>query len=138
MWFHKTALYLAVEKGYVEIVKFLLMNDNINVNIINIFIYIFLSNFQSNNSMKFLIKFVNYILTQIFKCNSVCNYYLYLSRIKNYIFLLYSKSNDFIEFKVNYFNIISIQIIQWWNYALNILMIFEIKYSNLILICSFQ
>lgn len=138
MWFHKTALYLAVEKGYVEIVKFLLMNDNINVNIINIFIYIFLSNFQSNNSMKFLIKFVNYILTQIFKCSSVWNYYLYLSRIKNYIFLLYSKSNDFIEFKVNYFNIISIQIIQWWNYALNILMTFEIKYSNLILICSFQ
>ena len=39
--FHKTALFLAIEKENVEIVKFLLCNDKIDVNIIGIFNYIF-------------------------------------------------------------------------------------------------
>lgn len=34
--FYKTALFLAVEKENVKLVKYLLMNDNIDFNIINI------------------------------------------------------------------------------------------------------
>ena len=35
--FNKTALYHAIEKGNIEIVKLLLTNDNSDINIINIF-----------------------------------------------------------------------------------------------------
>ena len=40
--FDKTALYLAIEKENIEIVKLLLSNEKIDVNIINIFIFIYL------------------------------------------------------------------------------------------------
>ena len=40
--FYKTALFLAAEKGNVEIFKLLSANDNINVNIPCILIYLFL------------------------------------------------------------------------------------------------
>ena len=33
VYFYKTALYLAIEKKNIEIIKILLLNDNINVNI---------------------------------------------------------------------------------------------------------
>lgn len=36
IWFYKTALFEAIEKENVEIVKLLMQNDNIDVNIINI------------------------------------------------------------------------------------------------------
>ena len=35
-WFYKTALFLAVEKENIEIVKLLLTNDKLDINIINI------------------------------------------------------------------------------------------------------
>ena len=34
---HKTALYTAVEKENIEIIKLLLTNENIDINILNIF-----------------------------------------------------------------------------------------------------
>ena len=37
---NKTALFLAIEKENIEIVKLLLSNKNIDVNIINIFLFI--------------------------------------------------------------------------------------------------
>ena len=42
--FRKTTLYLAVEKENIEIVKLLLMNDKIDVNILNILIIYNLQN----------------------------------------------------------------------------------------------
>ena len=36
---HKTILYIAIEKENVEIVKILLLNDEIDVNFLNIFYY---------------------------------------------------------------------------------------------------
>ena len=36
IWFHKSALYLAVEKENIEIVKLLLTNDKLDINILNI------------------------------------------------------------------------------------------------------
>lgn len=45
----KTALHLAIEKKNIEIVKLLLQNGNINVNIITILNNIFQSNFKTNN-----------------------------------------------------------------------------------------
>ena len=35
--FYITALYLAVDKGNIEIIKLLLSNDKLDINIINIF-----------------------------------------------------------------------------------------------------
>lgn len=40
--FYKTALFLAVEKENIDIVKVLLMNDKIDVNICNIYYLTFL------------------------------------------------------------------------------------------------
>ena len=42
MIFYKTALYLAVEKENIEIVKLLLTNDKLDINIINILNIFFL------------------------------------------------------------------------------------------------
>ena len=42
IFFYETALYLAVENENIEIVKLLLSNDNINVNVGYIFNYNFL------------------------------------------------------------------------------------------------
>ena len=39
IYLYKTALYLAVEKENPEIIKLLLSNDKIDVNILNILIY---------------------------------------------------------------------------------------------------
>ena len=39
IYLYKTALYLAVEKENSEIIKLLLSNDKIDVNILNILIY---------------------------------------------------------------------------------------------------
>ena len=39
--FYKTALYLAVEKGNIEIIKLLLSNDKLDINILNILIISF-------------------------------------------------------------------------------------------------
>ena len=36
-----TALYLAVEKENIEIVKLLLTNDKLDINFLNIFLYLF-------------------------------------------------------------------------------------------------
>ncbi len=41
-FFDKTALYLAIEKENIEIVKLLLSNEKLDINIINIFIFIYL------------------------------------------------------------------------------------------------
>ena len=56
--FYKTALYLAIEKDNIEIVKLLLTNNKLNINqrnILNIFFFI-----------KFKILFFNVILNHIF------------------------------------------------------------------------
>ena len=45
--FNKTSLYLAIEKGNVEIVKLLLTNDNLDVNIMNILIDFFFDKIQN-------------------------------------------------------------------------------------------
>ena len=50
-------LYLAVEKENLEIIKLLLSNDKIDINILNIFINIFI---------KFTIKYFNDIKNQLF------------------------------------------------------------------------
>lgn len=39
--FNKVALHVAVDKGYIEIVKYLLANQNINVNVKSILFLIF-------------------------------------------------------------------------------------------------
>ena len=36
IYFYKTALYLAIEKENLEIIKLLLMNEKIDINILNI------------------------------------------------------------------------------------------------------
>ena len=43
---HKTALYVAIEKENIEIIKLLLTNENIDINILNVF-NIFLQNLKS-------------------------------------------------------------------------------------------
>ena len=79
--FNKTALYLAVEKENVEIVKLLISNNKIDPNIICILSYyyykihnksfnyiqhqIIQSHFTTNHSMKFHIKSFNYIQHRI-------------------------------------------------------------------------
>ena len=40
-FFYKTALYLAVENESIDIIKLLLSNDKIDVNILNILIFFF-------------------------------------------------------------------------------------------------
>ena len=47
MIFYKTALFLAVEKESIEIVKLLLTNDKLDINIINI-LNIFFYNIQNH------------------------------------------------------------------------------------------
>ena len=39
MYFYKTALYLAVEKGNIEILNLLLSKDGIDINALNVFVY---------------------------------------------------------------------------------------------------
>ena len=36
VYFHKTAFYTAVEKGYIEIMQLLLQNNSIDINMANI------------------------------------------------------------------------------------------------------
>ena len=50
---YKTALYAAIEKENIEIVKLLLTNEKLDINILNIFKYIFL---------KFYYKYFNSII----------------------------------------------------------------------------
>ena len=61
MIFYKTALYLAVEKENIEIVKLLLTNDKLDINIINILNIFFI---------KFKIISFNEIQNHIFQYNS--------------------------------------------------------------------
>lgn len=37
---NKTALFLAIEKENIEIIKLLMSNENIDINIINVFLFI--------------------------------------------------------------------------------------------------
>lgn len=46
--FYKTALYLSVEKGKMEMIEILLTNKNLNVNALNISIYNFLIKLKIN------------------------------------------------------------------------------------------
>ena len=39
--FHKSALYAAIEKGFIEIIKLLLTNKNIDTNAFNILVLIY-------------------------------------------------------------------------------------------------
>ena len=63
--FDKTALYLAVEKENVEIVKLLMTNEKIDPNIICIL---------QSNYIKFNIKSFNLIQYQIIQWNSISNH----------------------------------------------------------------
>lgn len=58
---NSTALFLAVENGNVDIVKLLLTNDKIDVNIMNIFNITYLKNSISNYLTIFKIKSFNKI-----------------------------------------------------------------------------
>lgn len=49
---------MAIEKGNVEIVKEILTNDKLDVNIINIFINIYFWNLKYNNLISFLVQFI--------------------------------------------------------------------------------
>lgn len=40
-YFHETALFLAVKKGCIEIIKILLANEKLDVNKLNILIYLY-------------------------------------------------------------------------------------------------
>ena len=63
-----TALYLAVEKGNIEIVKLLLNNDKLDINLGYIF-HNFLYNFKSYLSITFKIISLNKIQNHIFQWN---------------------------------------------------------------------
>ena len=63
--FQKTALYIAVEKENVEIVKLLIAQPNIDINIPYIFIQTIKQNSNSNQLMKFQSKLFNNISIQI-------------------------------------------------------------------------
>ena len=80
---YKTAFYLAVEKESIEIVKLLLTNDKLDINVLNIF-----HNF--------------YIIFKIF-----------FNIIQNHIFQYYSKSYLSMIFKIISFNIIQNHIFQY-------------------------
>lgn len=51
IWFYKTALYVAVEKRNIEIVKLLLESNNIDPNVLNILYFILLIKFISRFKM---------------------------------------------------------------------------------------
>ena len=96
---YKTALYLAVENENIEIVKLLLMNDKLDINVGYIFhIFYIIGNliFQLHSKS---------YLSKKFKVISF-NY------IQNYIFQLHSKSYLSIEFKIISFNGIQNHIFQ--------------------------
>ena len=57
---HKTALYMAVEKEKIEMLKLLLTSDKLDINILNIFHY-FLWNSKSYHSITFKILSFNRI-----------------------------------------------------------------------------
>ena len=80
----KTALYLAVEKENIEIVKLLLTNNKLDINIINILNIFFIK-----------LKIIS------------------LNEIQNHIFQLHSKSYLSIKFKIISFNDIQNHIFQW-------------------------
>ena len=90
-FFYKTALYSAVEKENIEIIKLLLNNDKIDVNIPYILILNFIK-FKIIFLMEFIIKFFN--------------------EIQNHVFQLHSKSYLSISFKIISFNKIQTHIFQ--------------------------
>ena len=83
IYFNKTALYLAVEKENIEIVKLLLTHNKLDINLGYILNIIFI---------KFKIIFFNYI--------------------QNHIFQYYSKSYLSTKFKMIFFNEIQTHIFQ--------------------------
>ena len=62
-----TPLYLAIERENIEILKFLLMNDKIDINKPYIIIYVILYNFKFTNSIIFKILSFNTIQNYILK-----------------------------------------------------------------------
>ena len=105
---YKAALYLAVEKENIEIVKLLLTNDKLDINLLNI-IYIFF--------IKFKIISFNKIQNHIFQ--SYLKSYLSMkliiisfNEIQNLIFQSYSKSYLSIIFKIISFNEINNHVFQ--------------------------
>ena len=101
---YKTALYLAVEKENIEIVKLLLMNEKLDINL-GYILFNFLYNLKSRQSIKFKIISLNSIQNHIFQWNSKSylsmsfkiisfNFIQNLSfnLIQNYIFQYHSKS----------------------------------------------
>ena len=71
--FYVTALFAAVEKGNVEIVKLLLSNDKIDVNAINILI-ILLFYKVSNSIFELHLNLKNSILFKIIRFNAILNH----------------------------------------------------------------
>ena len=115
---YKTALYLAVEKENIEIVKLLLTNDKLDMNIINILNLFFIKlkmiffNFIQNHIFQWYSK--SY-LSMIFKIIS-------FNEIQNHIFQYNSKSYLSITFKIISFNRIQNHIFQW---NFNIIIIYK-------------
>lgn len=67
---YRTALYAAVKKENVEIIKLLIRIDSIDVHIHNIFIYFNWWNWMSYISIAFKIEYFNIIHKQVFKFSS--------------------------------------------------------------------
>ena len=61
IYIDKTALYLAIEKGNIEIIKLLLKNNELDINCININIAIFSYNYKSNILIKSKFKYFDKI-----------------------------------------------------------------------------
>ena len=111
MIFYKTALYLAVEKENIEIVKLLLTNDKLDINLLNILLLIILYNSKLFLLITFKILSFNEIQKHIFQFYSksylsIKFKIILFNDIQNHIFQQNSKSYLSITFKIISFNIV--------------------------------
>lgn len=68
-WIYRTTLFYAVGKNDVEIVKLLLTNDKINVNVLNIHTKFYQYHSISRHFMWFQVIFFNYIFNKTIQWN---------------------------------------------------------------------
>lgn len=80
---------MAIEKGNIEIVKEILTNDKLDVNIINIFINIYFWNLKYNNLISFLVQF-SLITFKIKFLNKILIKYLNSIKYNNFNKILYN------------------------------------------------
>ena len=81
-YFYQTALYLAVEKENIEIIKLLLSNNKLNINILNISSHFFYTIKSQIFQIKFKITYFNAIQIAYFNLIQI----IYFNEIQNHMF----------------------------------------------------